>query len=256
MHAHVTIGPWRRARPARLSGGRRARGLTAWLVAAALAVAVGVPLIAQEALVPPPALVREQAAALEPGARARMEGWADLLEHPPTALKGRLQAVNDYFNAQAFVADDWLWDTADYWATPSEFLTQGAGDCEDFALAKYFTLVAVGVPEARLQLTYVKALELGQAHMVLTYYPAPGAVPLVLDNLNPRIVPATERRDLLPVYSFNGTGLWIASQRGAGERVGSSLRLSRWRELLARLAGSAPIAPPPLSPANAEEIRP
>lgn len=217
---------------------------------------MGVPLIAQEALVPPPALVREQAAALEPDARARMEGWADLLEHPPAARDDQLRAVNDYFNAQAFVADDWLWGTADYWATPGEFLTRGAGDCEDFALAKYFTLVAIGVPEKRLQLTYVKALELGQAHMVLTYHPAPGAVPLVLDNLDGRIVPATERRDLLPVYSFNGTGLWIASQRGAGERIGSAQRLSRWRELLARLAGGAPTVPPPLSPANAEEIAP
>lgn len=256
MHAHVTVGPWRRSRRGSTPRGRRAGGPAAWLIAATLAVAFGVvPLIAQDALVPPPAALREQAAALEPDARARMEGWADLIEHAPAGLQDRLRAVNDYFNTQAFVSDDWLWNTPDYWATPSEFLTLGAGDCEDFALAKYFTLVAIGVPEARLQLTYVKALELRQAHMVLTYYPAPGAVPLVLDNLNPRIVPATERRDLLPVYSFNGTGLWIASQRGAGERVGSAQRLSRWRELLARLAGGAPVAPP-LPPPNAEEISP
>jgi predicted transglutaminase-like cysteine proteinase len=93
----------------------------------------------------------------------------------------------------------------------------------------------MGVQESKLNLTYVKALSLNQAHMVLTYYEKPGAEPLVLDNLVGDIKPASKRTDLLPVYSFNGSGLWIAKQRGRGQLVGKSDRLSRWQELLDRM---------------------
>jgi len=76
---------------------------------------------------------------------------------------------------------------------------------------------------------------LDQAHMVLTYYPEPGAVPLVLDNLNKRILTANTRTDLAPVYSFNGDGLWLAKSRGKGMRVGTSKRINLWQDLKARM---------------------
>ena len=122
----------------------------------------------------------------------------------------------------------------DYWATPIEFLRKGAGDCEDFALAKYFTLREMGVPANQLRITYVKALQLNQAHMVVTWYATPDAIPLVLDNLKTAILPATQRTDLLPVYAFNGEGLWLP-QSGGNKRVGDSKRLSRWQDLLTRM---------------------
>lgn len=71
--------------------------------------------------------------------------------------------------------------------------------------------------------------------MVLTYYEKPDQVPLVLDNLIPEILPASKRKDLVPVYSFNGSGLWLAKSRGKGEKVGSSGRLKRWQDLLRRM---------------------
>ncbi|MBI4206399.1 MAG: transglutaminase-like cysteine peptidase [Betaproteobacteria bacterium] len=103
------------------------------------------------------------------------------------------------------------WGKEDYWATPIEFLSTNAGDCEDFSIAKYFTLRALGVPDDRLRLTYVKELvQYNQAHMVVAYFPSPDAEPLVLDNINKTIQPASARSDLLPVYSFNGSNLWLA----------------------------------------------
>lgn len=93
----------------------------------------------------------------------------------------------------------------------------------------------MGVSENKLNLTYVKALELNQAHMVLTYFEVPGEEPLILDNLIGDIKLASQRTDLLPVYSFNGTGLWIAKMRGRGKMVGKSDRLSRWKEMLMRM---------------------
>lgn len=127
------------------------------------------------------------------------------------------------------------WKKSDYWATPVEFLSTGGGDCEDFSLAKYFTIKALGVPEKKINMTYVKAIKLNQAHMVVTYYSTPRAIPLVLDNLVADILPATKRKDLIPVYSFNGSGLWLAKSRGKGQKVGSSARLKRWTNLLNRM---------------------
>lgn len=168
--------------------------------------------------------------------RQRVENWRELMATNQTlAEPQKLELVNSFFNRLTFTPDPRLWKQEDYWATPLETLAVGAGDCEDFALAKYFTLTALGVDESRLRLTYVKALKLNQPHMVLTYYPTPDAVPLVLDNLEPLIKPATERDDLAPVYSFNGTGLWLARQRGQGKPAGDSERLPLWREMLQRM---------------------
>ena len=86
-----------------------------------------------------------------------------------------------------------------------------------------------------MRLTYVKALKLNQAHMVLTYFETPRSVPLVLDNLDTAIKPALQRKDLLPVYSFNGTGLWLAKAQGRGKKVGQSSRVNLWRDLNARM---------------------
>jgi len=171
-----------------------------------------------------------------PAARLRIDEWAALLNNPAQGtIQDKLKQVNQFFNARmAFRDDIVVWKQQDYWATPIEFLRKGAGDCEDFALAKYFTLREMGVPANQLRITYVKALELNQAHMVVTWYSTPTAIPLVLDNLKTAILPATQRTDLLPVYAFNGEGLWLP-QSGGNKRVGDSKRLSRWQDLLTRM---------------------
>jgi hypothetical protein len=163
-----------------------------------------------------------------PGARQRLLAWEKLIREDSSGTDlEKLRKANDFLNRFTFVSD--------YWATPVEFIASNGGDCEDFSLAKYFTLKAMGVPEKKLNLTYVRALNLDQPHMVLTYFTRPGAEPLVLDNLLGEIRAASERPDLLPVYSFNGAGLWIAKQRGRGQMVGRSDRLGRWRDLLSRM---------------------
>ena len=168
--------------------------------------------------------------------RQRLVIWKRLINsHLILSDLEKLQKVNDFFNENtAFVDDSILWNTADYWASPIEFLLKGAGDCEDYSIAKYFTLVEMGVDENKLRINYVKALELNQAHMVLTYYESPNAEPLVLDNLLPAIKPASQRHDLLPIYSFNGTNLWLAKNSANGNPVGSSDQLSLWQNLKQR----------------------
>jgi predicted transglutaminase-like cysteine proteinase len=124
----------------------------------------------------------------------------------------------------------------DYWATPVEALSRGAGDCEDYAIAKYFSLKIMGVAEEKLRIAYVKSLQYNMFHMVMLYYSNPGADPLVLDNLVNSIKPASERRDLLPIFTFNGAGLWLAHDRGQGKLAGKSSRLPQWNDLLQRMA--------------------
>lgn len=179
-----------------------------------------------------------------PAGAARVLAWRDLIARErDVSLKGKLAAVNDFFNQLQFVDDATHWHRRDYWATPVEFLGTDGGDCEDFAIAKYFTLLELGVPESRLQITYVKAVRLNQAHMVLAYYAHPAADPLVLDNLVVEVLPGSSRDDLVPVYSFNGQGLWLSRARGRGKRVGGAERLGLWQDLIGRLESPSP-APP------------
>jgi predicted transglutaminase-like cysteine proteinase len=170
-------------------------------------------------------------------AEQRLIQWQKLMQTAKDLPEQeKLERVNDFFNQNVDFVDDLIhWSVEDYWATPVEFLATGAGDCEDYSIAKYFTLLELGVDENKMRITYVKAYQLNQAHMVLTYFATPRAVPLVLDNLIPAIKPATKRTDLLPVYSFNGSGLWIAKARGSGKRVGGSDRLSLWADLKERM---------------------
>jgi predicted transglutaminase-like cysteine proteinase len=167
----------------------------------------------------------------------RILSWQSLIKSAQhLSEQEKLKRVNDFFNQQVeFVDDDYLWGLNDYWATPVEMLAKGAGDCEDYSIAKYFTLRELGIPDSKMRITYVKAVELNQAHMVLTFFETPRSVPLVLDNLIPLIKLASERPDLLPVYSFNGSGLWLAKTRGLGKRIGGSSRLSMWEKLKGRM---------------------
>lgn len=145
----------------------------------------------------------------------------------------RLEMINDFFNKHIQYGEDIdVWGQIDYWAAPLEALDKGRGDCEDYAIGKYFSLLAAGVPQAQLRMVYVRAMFQGrsQAHMVLAFYEQPTAVPVILDNLIPEIRPASQRPDLTPVFSFNGEGLW--SGVGATSAGNPVLRLSQWRDVL------------------------
>lgn len=168
--------------------------------------------------------------------KQRIDAWQNLLAtQKQTPELEQLNVVNRFFNKQMRYEEDIdLWHEVDYWATPIQSLMKGAGDCEDYAIAKYFSLRRLGVPSEKLLITYVKALRLNRAHMVLTYYPSPNAMPLVLDSLIDVIKPANERPDLLPVYAFNGEGLFLPGAQG-NKKVGDTKRLSRWQDLLKKM---------------------
>ena len=177
-------------------------------------------------------LLRHVEALFGQAGRARLVMW----QQDETAIArqhgaepgGLLVAVNALANRVPAASDAEHWRQGEYWATPSEFVASNGGDCEDYAIAKYVALRAAGVPPGQLRLAYVKALT-GQRienHMVLAYYRTAGAEPLILDNLDRRVLPASERPDLVPVFSFN--------DEDAGRDGVPMVR--RWRDLQQRIA--------------------
>lgn len=152
----------------------------------------------------------------------------------------KLKKINDFFNNKITFADDIdVWGKTDYWTTPLESIGRQAGDCEDFSIAKYMFLKAANIPNSKLRLTYVKATlsdnghRSVRAHMVLSYYATPQAEPLILDSLVTEIYPASARKDLSPIFSFNDKGLWVGNN--INPKGDAQSHLSKWRDVLLRM---------------------
>jgi len=143
----------------------------------------------------------------------------------------KLTAVNDYYNNVRYAPDIKVYKKSDYWATPWEFLGKDRGDCEDYVISKYFALIYLGVDPKKLFFTYVKSKKFKAAHMVLTYFKTPRSEPLVLDNYNLKIFPASKRKDLIPIYNFNGTSLYKARSKGTGKKVKNQKTHKKWDQL-------------------------
>lgn len=191
----------------------------------------------------PAALQRQMVARFGPARVVLLTDWLALIQVvKPLSEPVKLQRVNDFINRNiGFVDDFTVWQQEDYWATPLETIGQGRGDCEDFTIVKYVSLRMAGVADNKLRLIYVKATlktpagPQQQAHMVLAYYATPNAEPLVLDNLDAVIRPASSRPDLRPVFSFNSEGIYAGVSGNDKATAGGISRLSRWEDALRRI---------------------
>ena len=216
------------------------RGLQAFTVAA-IALALSCALVLANA-----DLDRMERLALSrygPNTAATVARWRSLVDEiAPLSETEKVERVNTFFNNLVRWRQDIdVWGRNDYWATPLETIARREGDCEDFSVAKYMTLLLAGVEVNKMRITYVKA-RIGsqysnatEAHMVLAYYPTPSADPLILDNMISEVRPASRREDLTPVFGFNSQGLWVGSA-AAPATQDPGARLSRWRDLLQRMA--------------------
>jgi predicted transglutaminase-like cysteine proteinase len=173
-------------------------------------------------------------------AQGRVILWDKMLQKAKKAKKTvkKLKAVNDFFNKIKYMSDKKVWKKKDYWASPFEFLGVGAGDCEDYAIAKYFALRALGIPDKKLKITYVKFKHKSgklEAHMVLNYYHKPTSSPIVLDNYNKKLKLAKKRKDLKPIYSFNASGLWQAQNKTKSLKSKGKNKLKKWQSMMSRI---------------------
>jgi predicted transglutaminase-like cysteine proteinase len=173
-----------------------------------------------------------------PKALETVVAWRKLIEESMALPDNdKLNKVNTFFNRRIlFKSDMEVYGQEDYWATPLEIMGHGAGDCEDYVIAKYMSLRILGIPNERLRLIYVRYQSGGAtpiAHMVLGYYAHPSEEPVILDNMVSSIRTGSMRPDLSPVYSFNSDGLWVGA--AATSSADPTTRLSRWRDVLDRM---------------------
>lgn len=210
-----------------------------------MVVALGFALLAlfAQAALEPAALQQRLAARFGAARVPLLNEWLAAVESAvPLKEDAKLKRINDFVNRTiVFENDIDIWQQTDYWATPLETIGQGRGDCEDFSIIKYVSLRMAGVPSSKLRLVYAKARldspsgPIQQAHMVLVYYATPDAEPLVLDNLDAAILPASRRRDLQPVFSFNSDGIFASVSGKDAATAGGIGRLSRWEDAWRRI---------------------
>lgn len=169
----------------------------------------------------------------DPQTTQRFTAWENLMHHSLDKSESeKIKLVNDFFNRMSWVSDKDLWNKKDYWATPIESLIRNAGDCEDFSIAKYFTLLAMDIPFERLRINYVRISD-KENHMVLSYYPSLDSEPLILDNVNKQLLNKSDRPDLTFLFSFNSENLWLANNEVI--KIDQNNSLNNWSSMMNRI---------------------
>jgi predicted transglutaminase-like cysteine proteinase len=122
------------------------------------------------------------------------------------SLKTMASQVNSMMNEKPYILDNKNWGQSDYWETVVDFMSKG-GDCEDFAIAKYTALRALGVPEERMRVAIVQDLVKNIPHAVLVVYAEDG--PVILDNQNKSLVDGADAGRYKPIFSINREAWWL-----------------------------------------------
>ena len=117
----------------------------------------------------------------------------------------QLRQIQQYINEAWYITDSRNYGRSDYWATPREFFERD-GDCEDFAIAKYMSLRALGWEREHLRIVVLQNIDLGIVHAVLVAYRDGKA--WLLDNQFNQIVATDRIFHYRPYYSLNEDGWW------------------------------------------------
>jgi len=150
--------------------------------------------------------------------------------------KKKLAYVNAFFNKTLLVNDITKYNYDDYWATRKEFIIEGHGDCEDYVIAKYFTLLELGLNKKNLYFAVVQVKGKTSYHMNLLYLETPKSIPLVLDNLSFKVVPFPLRKKLIPKFAFNEYNAHSLTKMGLGKKVNINWGdVNKWEVLLDRV---------------------
>src|SRR3990172_3987769 len=97
----------------------------------------------------------------------RIIWWkASIMQLKDKSPREQIEGVNSFFNSLPYIEDARNYGKSDYWATPVELLNRG-GDCEDFAIAKYASLRALGFSSQQLRIAIVQDLNKNVPHAVL-----------------------------------------------------------------------------------------
>lgn len=148
----------------------------------------------------------------------------------------KLIHVNLFFNQSLPVLDQNKYNADDYWATRKEFMINGKGDCEDYVIAKYITLLELGIPKNELYLAVVQVKTYASYHMVLLYNKPNTDTFLVLDNLSFRVLSLKKRIDLVPIVGFNEFESREIKENILGKKINIDWgETNKWEDLLKRI---------------------
>jgi predicted transglutaminase-like cysteine proteinase len=137
---------------------------------------------------------------------AALRSWRELqLQARPLNRMDRLRTVNEFFNRWPYKSDEEAFGRREYWASPTDFMTH-SGDCEDYAIAKYFALRQLGLAKEELRIVVLYDRIRNVGHAVLAVYQDDDV--LILDSLSNFIASHTRYRHYIPQYSMNETSRW------------------------------------------------
>ncbi|WP_025899687.1 transglutaminase-like cysteine peptidase [Sneathiella glossodoripedis] len=132
--------------------------------------------------------------------------WQELVDElKDKPKKFQLAKVNSYINLYRYILDPINWGVKDYWAIPKEFFAK-FGDCEDYAIVKYFTLRALGWKAEEMQILVLQDMNLRIAHAILTVEFENKK--MVLDNQIGLVIDSKRIRHYRPIYAVNENGWW------------------------------------------------
>jgi predicted transglutaminase-like cysteine proteinase len=147
----------------------------------------------------------------------------------------KIVLVHQFFDSHIeWKTDCEVYDSTEYWATPTEVMERKAGDCEDIAIAKYFVLRDAGMSDDHLKLVYGQICkeDTWVPHMVLMCHSWDGQI--ILDNVNNKIMPENSRWDFISILAFNLSGIWIFKNGHPKLITTNCKRLKKWKELIER----------------------
>ncbi|MFW2605428.1 transglutaminase-like cysteine peptidase [Aliarcobacter butzleri] len=151
-------------------------------------------------------------------------------------INKKLAQINLFINGSLAEFDNASMRIDDYWMTPKEFFIKGHGDCEDYVIAKYFTLLELGVKKENLYPAIVKVEGSASLHLVLLYVEDKNKSPLVLDNLSFKILPFSKRTDLTPIAAFNEIDSYTLTREKFLQKANVDWgKENKWEKLLNRV---------------------
>jgi len=148
----------------------------------------------------------------------------------------KLSHINSFYNNILPQLDNQKYGISDYWSTRKEFLIDGKGDCEDYTIAKYFSLIENGFSKENLFLAVVKVSGQTTDHMVLFYFKSKDEIPLVLDNLSFKVIPLNNRPKLDVKFIFNEKESFLITNNKIDKKVNVNWgKDDKWNNLLKRV---------------------
>lgn len=145
----------------------------------------------------------------------RFKNYSNLIKNSKNfSIFKKLNYTNLFFNKFLPTLDKNGSQIDDHWLTQKEFIFKGYGDCEDYAIAKYFTLLNLGLKKENLFLCVTKTNNYSGAsfHMILLYVKNKRKSALVLDNLSSKVVLLKKRKKLHPIFAFNETSTYTLNK--------------------------------------------